>query len=312
MYVRCVCFIFIKIKNKREMNKSKSIMSPKEIDISGWKKVLKRVKERIVEDNIPIISAGVAFYAFMAIIPGIMALFSIYGLVTDAQAAEGQINMLAEVMPDETISIIKGRVDNLMETSASELGWGTAFGILTALWSSNQGTKSLFTALDIAYRVDNGRSLIKQNALTLAFTLGTIIVIIVSLAFIVLFPVLVNTIELPGSVNSLITWLRWPSLAIIIILAISFIYLYAPARETPGFQWAVYGTLLATLLWLIASFGFSVYVSNFGNLGEMYGSLSAVIILLFWLFITSFIILVGGELNSATEAYSENRFDLSE
>lgn len=294
------------------MNKSKSIETPKEIDGSGWKKVLKRVKERIIQDNIPIVSAGVAFYAFLAIFPGIMALFSIYGLATDAQSAEEQITRLAEVMPEETISIIEERMDNLMETSATALGWGTALSILIALWSANQGTKSLFTGLDIAYRTDNDRSFIKQNAMTLAFTLGAIIVIAVSLALIVIFPVLVNTIGLPDMVNSLITWLRWPLLGIIVILAISLIYQYAPARETPGFQWVVYGATLATIVWLIASWGFSIYVSNFGNFNEMYGSLSAVVILLFWLFITSFIILLGGELNCATEDYAENRLEVNE
>jgi len=206
-------------QQKIEMNKSKSIASPIQIDGSGWKRVLMRVKERIVEDNIPIVAAGVAFYAFLAIFPGIMAL---------------------------------------------------------------------------------------------AFTLGTIIVIIVSLVFIVLFPVLVNTIGLPGTVESLITWLRWPLLGIIIILAISLIYRYGPARKTPGFQWVIFGATVATIVWLIASWGFSVYVSNFGNFGEIYGSLSVVVIMLFWLFITSFIILVGGELNRAIESYAENRLTIPE
>jgi membrane protein len=294
------------------MNTSKSIESPREIDFSGWKKVFKRVKERIVEDNIPIVSAGVAFYAFLAIFPGIMVLFSIYGLALDAQSAERQITRLAEVMPEQTLSIIEGRIKNLMETSSRALGWGTAFGILIAFWSANKGIKSLFTGLDVTYGVDNRRGFIKQNAMTLAFTLGTIVVIIVSMAFIVLFPVMVNTIGLPDTIDGYIAWLRWPLLGIIVISAISLIYKYGPARETPGFQWVVLGATLATTVWLIASWGFSVYVSNFGNFGEMYGSLSAVVIMLFWLFITSFIILVGGELNSAAEAYAENRIEASE
>ena len=294
------------------MKKSKSMKSPNEIDSSGWIKVLKRVKKRIVEDHIPIVSAGVAFYAFLAIFPGIIALFSIYGLAADAQTAEEQITRLAEVIPEESLSIIERRVRNLMETSTSVLGWGTVFGFLIALWSANRGIKSLFTGLDIAYRVENGRGFFKQNALTLAFTLGTILVIIVSLAFIILFPVLVNTIGLPDTVHSLITWLRWPSLAIIIVLAISVIYQYGPARETPGFIWVVYGATAATTVWLIASWGFSVYVNNFGNFGEIYGSLSAVVIMLLWLFITSFIILAGGELNREAEAYAEDRLEMPE
>ena len=294
------------------MKKNKSIESPIGIDSSGWKKVLKIVKGRIKEDNLPIVSAGVAFYAFLAIFPGIMALFSIYGLATDAQSAQEQIATLAELLPEEAITLIEGRVDNLMETSSIALGWGTLFGILIALWSSNRGIKSLFTGLDIAYNVENGRGFFKQYAVTLAFTLGTIIVIIISLVFIVLFPVLVDTIGLPGTVGYLLTWLRWPVLTIIVISAISLIYQHGPSRETPRFRWVVLGATVATIFWLIASWGFSVYVSNFGNFSEMYGSLSAVVILLFWLFISSFIILVGGELNRTTEAYAENRLEMPE
>lgn len=294
------------------MKQRKSIASPKEIDRSGWKKVLLRVKDRIKEDHIPIISAGVAFYAFLAIFPGIMALFSIYGLALDAQSAQEQITSLATIMPEESISIIEGRIDKLMETSSSALGWGTLLGFVIALWSSNRGIRSLFIGLDVAYRVDNRRNFFKQYAMTLLFTLGAIVVIIVSLAFIVLFPLLVNTIGLPEMIESLIKWLRWPFLGLIIISVISLIYKYGPARDTPGFQWVVLGATVATILWLIASWGFSVYVSNFGNFSEMYGSLSAVVIMLLWLFITSFIILVGGELNRATEAYAENRLNMPE
>ncbi|MCH8569430.1 MAG: YihY/virulence factor BrkB family protein [Balneolales bacterium] len=293
------------------MSTTKSINSPNDIDRTGWKKVLIRVKERIVEDNVPIVSAGVAFYAFLAIFPGIMVLFSIYGLALDPESAERQISRLSEILPEQTITIIEGRMENLMETSSRALGWGTVLGILIAFWSANNGIKSLLTGLDVTYRVENGRGFFKQNALSFLFTLGTIAVIIVSLAFIVIFPLLVNTIGLPGTFGSVISWLRWPILAVIVISAISLTYQYGPARETPKFQWVVYGATVATLLWLVASWGFSVYVNNFGNFSELYGSLSAVVILLFWLFITSFIILSGGELNRAMEAYAKNELEVS-
>ena len=266
-----VPILIIRLERKFKQMKSKSIKSPREIDCSGWKKVLKRAKVLIVQDNITIISAGVAFYAFLAIFPGIMAILSIYGLTTDAQSVQKQITSLAEVMPEETISIIERRVNNLMNTSTSALSWGTTFGILLALWSANRGIKSLFIGLDIVYRVKNGRSFIKQNVISLAFTLGIIVVIIVSLSFIVLFPALINTIGLQDSIDSLISWLRWPALAILVISAISIIYQYGPSRKTPGFQWVVYGATVATLVWLLASWGFSLYVSNFGNYGEIYG-----------------------------------------
>ncbi|HSI70819.1 MAG TPA: YihY/virulence factor BrkB family protein [Gillisia sp.] len=293
------------------MKRVKAIKSPKKIQAAGWKRILMRVKDRIEEDNLTIVAAGVAFYAFLAIFPALMALLSIYGLAVDPQQAERQISQLSGMMPEQAFSVIRERVENLLSTPGSALGWGMALGILISLWSANAGTKSLFKGIDIAYETKNERGFIKQNALTLLFTLGAIITLLLSMALIVIFPAIVNTFGLPGNIESLINWLRWPLLAGIVILVISLIYRYAPDRKTPKFKWVLAGAFLATVLWLIASLGFSFYVSNFGNYGEMYGSISAVVILLLWLFLTSFIILLGAEVNSASEAYAENRINAS-
>lgn len=299
------------MKVERKMKRVKAIKSPKKIKGSGWKQIMLRVKDRIEEDNLTIVGAGVAFYAFLAIFPAIMALLSIYGLAVDPQQAEQQISRLSGMMPEEAFSVINERVENFLSTSGSALGWGTALGILISLWSANAGTKSLFKGIDIAYETKNERGFIKQNALTLLFTLGAIVTLLISMALIVIFPAIVNTFGLPGNIESLVSWLRWPLLAGIVIFVISLIYKYAPDRKTPKFKWVLVGASLATVLWLIASLGFSFYVSNFGNYGEMYGSISAVVILLLWLFLTSFIILLGAEVNSATEAYAENRINAS-
>lgn len=293
-------------KTKMEMKKVKNIRSPKKIKMSGWKKILLGVKDRIGKNNLTIVAAGVAFYAFLAIFPALIALLSIYGLAVDPQQAQQQISNLSGMMPEEAYSVIKERVENFLSTSGNTLSWGTALGILISLWSANAGTKSLFTGIDIAYGAKNERSFIKQNAMTLMFTLGFIITLLISMALIVIFPAIVHTFGLPENIDNLVSWLRWPLLAIIVIFVISLVYRFAPDRKTPKFRWVIVGAAVATFLWLILSLAFSFYVSNFGNYGEMYGSISAVVILLLWLFLTSFIILLGGELNSETESYAED------
>ncbi|UJH90769.1 YihY/virulence factor BrkB family protein [Antarcticibacterium sp. 1MA-6-2] len=290
------------------MKRIKKIKSPKKIKFSGWKKIIVKVKDRIAEDNLTIVAAGVAFYAFLAIFPALVALLSIYGLAVDPQQAEQQITQLSGMMPKEAFSIIKERIDNFLETSGSTLGWGTALGILISLWSANAGTKSLFAGIDIAYNTKNKRGFIKQNALTLVFTLGAIITLFLSMALIVIFPAVVHAFGLPEKIDLLVSWLRWPLLAGIVIFVISLIYKFAPDRGIPKFKWVMLGASLATILWLIASLGFSFYVSNFGNYGEMYGSISAVVIMLLWLFLTSFIILIGAEVNAQTEVYAEENY----
>lgn len=296
-------------KQRESVGDSKFIESPKEIPFSGWKKILLRVWKRLMGNMIYIVSAGVAFYAFIAIFPAIIALISIYGLAMDPQMAQEQIQNLATMMPDDAYSILEEQIQNLVGTTGSTLGWGTILGILMSLWFANNGTKSIFTGLDFAYNTVSERSFIKHNAMTLLFTVCGIILLIISMGFIVVFPAVIQIIGLPGNIESLITWFRWPLLAAIVVSSISWLYKYAPDKETPKFRWVVLGATVATLLWLLASWGFSFYVSNFANYGEMYGPISAVVILMFWLFITSLTLLLGGELNSATEAYAKNELE---
>ena len=280
--------------------------SPTKISGSGWKSILMEVKDQIGKDNVAIVSAGVAFYAFLAVFPAIMALISIYGLAMDPQQIESQISKLSSMMPEQAFSLVETQIEKFTSTSGGTLGWGTALGILFSLWSANKGIKSLFTGVDIAYNTENTRGFFRQNALTLTFTLGAIILVIISMTLIVVFPALVDLIGLPSQIESLISWLRWIILALIVVFFFCLVYKFAPARPRPRFRWVLLGACFATLVWLIASWGFSYYVSNFGSYGQIYGSISAVVILMLWLLLTSLIILVGAEINSVSEQYARD------
>lgn len=284
-------------------NRRRTYHQPTHISFSGWKKILFKVKDEISENNVSIISAGVAFYAFLAIFPAIAALISIYGLAMDPQNIQDQISQLYGLMPQQAYEILKGQIEKLMETSGSALGWSMAISILFSIWSANKGTKSLFTGVDIAYDTQNNRGFLKQNGLTLLFTFVAIILVILSMILIVAFPALVGQLGLPTTVENLISWGRWILLAFVVVWFLGMVYKHAPDKPTSNFKWVLPGALLATLLWLIASWGFSYYVSNFGSYGEVYGSISAVVVLLLWLFLTSFIILLGAELNSEIEKF---------
>ena len=282
----------------------RNIAGPTKISSSGWKVILLNVKDEIGNNNVSIVSAGVAFYAFLAVFPALAALISLYGLAMDPQQVQNQLAQLSGMMPQQAYEILKQRLENLVSASDSALGWGTAIGILFSIWSANKGMKSLFTGVEIAYDTRDGRGFFKENGLTLLFTFGAIILVILSMALIVAFPAFVDQLYLPSNIKTLIGWGRWLVLAVVAIFFLGMIYKYAPARPTPEFKWVLPGALLATILWLIASLGFSYYVSNFGSYGEMYGSISAVVVLLLWLFLTSFIVLIGAELNSEIEKYA--------
>ncbi|RAI91495.1 YihY/virulence factor BrkB family protein [Algoriphagus yeomjeoni] len=280
---------------------NKTLQSISKLSFSEWRSILIKVKERIVENNVVIISAGVGFFGFLAIFPAIMALISIYGVVMDPQQIEEQVSKISSLIPEQTHKILQYRVDNFIKSEGESLGWGTFLGILLGIWIGNLGTKFLFRGINIAYETESKRGIIKNNGLTLLFTFGAIILIILSAALIVAFPAIIEKIGLPDNLESLITWLRWLVMGIILVGSISMIYYFGPKRRRPGFMWVIPGAVLASSLWLLASWGFSFFIRNFWNLSEIYGSISAVVFLMLWLFISTFIILLGAEFNYGIE-----------
>ncbi|UZD22875.1 YihY/virulence factor BrkB family protein [Algoriphagus halophytocola] len=279
----------------------KTVQAISRISFAEWKKIVLKVKERTDDNNVVIISAGVGFFGFLAIFPAIMALISIYGFVMDPQQIEDQVSKISSVMPEQTHEILQYRVDNFIKPEGKPLGWGTFFGILLGIWIGNLGTKSLFRGINIAYGTESRRGIIKNNGLTLLFTFGAIILIILSAALIVAFPAIIEKIGLPDHIVSLTSWLRWLVMGVVLVGSISLIYYFGPKRSRPGFMWCIPGAVLASSLWLLASWAFSFYIRNFWNLGEIYGSISAVIFLMLWLFISTFIVLLGAELNYEIE-----------
>ena len=273
------------------------------IDHKKLMKIGRAVYAGIDRNHLAIVASGVGFYAFLSIFPALISLISLYGLVVDPHQAQQQIESLGTMMPDEALAIIQGRIDNLLSTSQASLSLGTSIGILISMWSANKGTKYLFTGLEIAYGATNSRHFIKQNVITLAFTFAAIITMIITMVLVMVFPALVDVLHLPERIESLVAWLRWPLLLAIVVGMKVMIYRFAPDRRTPSFRLALPGAILSTVLWLLVSWGFSFYVSNFGDYGEMYGALSAVVVLLLWLDLTSFIILLGAQLNAMLEEF---------
>ncbi|GHA80847.1 YihY/virulence factor BrkB family protein [Pontibacter akesuensis] len=281
--------------------KGRNAEAPKEIPAAGWKQVMLRVKEQLATDNISIVAAGVAFYFFLALFPTLAAIISIYGLVTSPAEVEQQMEQLTSVLPPEAHDMLTERLRNIAQQSSSSLGWGALLGIVLSLWSANSGTKSLFEGINIAYDEENDRSFLKLNAITLLFTLGGIILGSLCVALVVAFPAIIEHLGLPDWLETVLQLGRWVLLIVFIMGALALIYKVAPKRNNPKFRWVSWGSAMATGLWLLGSLLFSYYVNNFGNYSETYGSVAAVIILMLWFNLTSFIILLGAEINSELE-----------
>jgi membrane protein len=185
--------------------------------------------------------------------------------------------------------------------SNGTLGLAAVVSFLVALWSTASGTKAFMTAMNIAYGEDEKRGLIWYNIVALALTLFVIIFGALALAGVAIIPAVLGT----GKVGNLLDWvislLRWPVIAVVFIFALTVLYRFAPDRNRPKWRWVSPGSVVAVLIWLVASVAFSIYVRNFGSYNETYGSLGAVAAMMMWLWISAFVVIAGAELNAESE-----------
>jgi membrane protein len=273
---------------------------PSQIPKAGWRDILLRTKNEISDDHVSMIAAGVAFYGLLALFPAIAAIISLWGLLFDPQQIEQQIAAMSEFLPPEAAAIIEEQARQIAASSGG-LGVSAAIGILFALYSASKGMKALIEGLNIIYDEEEKRGFIKLNLIALGLTLGLIVALLAALGLIIVVPVVLNFLGLGSVANALVSLLRWPILFVGALLVLAALYRLAPSRAAPRWRWVSWGAGVATVVWIIGSIAFSIYVQNFGSYNETYGSIGAVIILLMWFWLSAFVVLLGAELNSEME-----------
>ena len=274
---------------------------PTDIPATGWKDVAARTLADVKSDNATLLSAGVAFYSLLALVPALVALVSIYGLVADPTDVERQVADLLGAAPREVRELIETQLESVVDGSSGGIGLATIVGIAVALWSASSGMKNLMTAVNVAYDEEETRKFLKLRGMSLLLTLGAILFLVVAFAVVALLPSLLAGSDLDGPARVVIGVLRWPGLAVGFAVCLSVIYRYAPNRDNARWQWVSVGALVATVLWIAGSLLFSLYAANFGRYNETYGSLGAIVVVMLWLFLTAFVVILGAEINAESE-----------
>jgi membrane protein len=273
--------------------------APQEIPPKGWMDIAKRTAKEVKQDQVPLLSAGVAFYSLLALFPAIIAGVSIYGLVADPATVRDQIAKLTETLSPETATLVGEQLKEVTSGAGGALGVATVVGILTALWSASSGMKALITGVNLAYDETETRKFVKLRGLALLLTLGAMVLMGIALATIVGYPPIAD--NLPTVLRWVLAIVRFVILGGLLVVGLAVLYRYAPDRDKPKWTWVSGGSGIATLLWVLATVGFSLYANFFGNYNKTYGALAGVIILMFWLFLSAFVVLVGAELNTEME-----------
>ncbi|HSJ20673.1 MAG TPA: YihY/virulence factor BrkB family protein [Nocardioidaceae bacterium] len=274
---------------------------PGQIPAKGWLQVTKRAWAEAKIDQVPLLAAGVAFFAFLSLFPAMIAAVMVYGLVADPATVQRQTEQISQALPQDAASLITDQMEAITSAPQQGLGIGLVVALLAALWAASGGVGQMLTAINVAYDEDETRGFVKRKALALALTLGAILFATVAILLIAVAPAVLNAFIPEGALRLLLEIARWVGLLIAVGVGLALLYRWAPDRDSPRFSWVSVGAAVATVIWLVASLGFSLYVDNFGSYGETYGALAGVVVLMLWLWITAFVVLFGAEINAETE-----------
>jgi membrane protein len=282
--------------------------SPAEIPAPGWWAVLKRTYAESTRDNVSIIAAGVAFYAFLAFVPLLGSLVLIYGMVAEPSSVVQHMRAMTAMMPADAAKIIGEQLMTVTTTAGTKKGLGLLVALLLSIYGAMRGATSIVTALNVVYNVEEDRGFVKTTLISVALTVGAVFALLLAILGVSLLGYVEHLLPFSSPfVHNVLKIAFWIIAAAAISLLVALIYRYAPNRPTAKWQWISPGSIAATLLWVIATVGFGFYVANFGSYNATYGSLGAVVVFLTWLYLTAYILLMAGELNSELEKQTTKR-----
>ncbi len=257
---------------------------------------VKDVKAETDRDRVVSVAAGVAFYALLSVVPALTALISVFGLISSPAEVPQQLASITGVLPEEAATLVTEQATRIAAAANSTLSLTVLVALAIALWSANGGTKALIEALGIAYDVKESRGFVRLNLVSLGFTLGAIITVILLGLVVAALPFVVE--RLGGMAETLILVLRWPVVFALLLGVLAVIYRWAPNRDDADWVWISPGAVVAVIGIILGSAALGWYVSNFGSYDETYGSLAAVVILMLWMWVSTVMVLLGAEINA--------------
>lgn len=266
-----------------------------------WKAVALGVTNRLNDNRLMAVAAGVVFYGLLALFPAVTAFVSLYGLVADPSTVHRQLSLLAGILPDGALKIVSEQLDTLTAHQTTALSAGFVGGLLFALWSANAGTKAVMDGLNVAYGEAEKRGFIRLTLVAFAFTMGAIVALILALSALVVAPIVLSFVGVSFSTGEWVGILRWPALLVLVMLALALLYRFGPSRSHAHLAWITPGAVAASAAWLVMSAVFTWYIAHFGSYDATYGSLGAAIGMMMWMWISMIVVLLGAELNAQIE-----------
>jgi membrane protein len=261
--------------------------------------VVRRLPERLRAHNLTLVSAGVAFYAFLAFVPTLIAVVSVYGLVAEPADVERQVDNFASALPDEVEEFIKFQLTSIVDANRTGVSVTLAVSLVVALWSASGGMAALITGIHVAHEQEQPKRFLVKRGKALALTLAAVVLLSIVVFLVAVVPGLVADLGANGRLALAI--LRWPVLALVMVVGVGFLYRLSVKGARVGRAGVVTpGTLVGAGLWVAVSALFGVYTANFAHYSRTYGSLATIVVLLLWLYLSALAILLGAETDALT------------
>ena len=258
-----------------------------------------KLPDRVSEHNLTLVAAGVAFYAFLALVPALIALVSIYGLFSNPEDVKRQVEDIGSSLPKEVQNFLVYQLTQIVNANNAGVSIAAFVAIALALWSASGGMAALITGIHIAHGKDEPKKFIAKRGKALLFTLAALVFLGAVIFLIVAVPPLAS--DAAGSTGRLVfEILRWPILAATMLLGIGLLYRFSVKDTETG--WAGFltaGAVVAMIAWLVVSALFAAYTANFASYGKTYGALASIVVVLLWLWLSSLVILIGAEADGA-------------
>lgn len=276
--------------------------TPTQFSRAAWKIILKRVWFANDRHNLSLMAAGVAFYAFLSFVPLLAALVMSYGLIADPAVVAQHMRGIIDLVPAEAAKLIYEQLIALTTAASGRKGLGLLIALGVSIFGASRASGAIISALNVIYEQQNRQSLIGGFFMSIAFIVGAVLTGIVGLFAATMLGYAHHLLDQFGPLAvltlQLLTWVIAASLA---CAAIAAMYRFAPNRAQARWRWLSVGSVVGTVLWLAATLGFGIYAANFAGYDVTYGSLSAVVVLLMWLFVSAYAILIGGLINAEAE-----------
>lgn len=270
--------------------------------LAAWRDVVVRTAKEAASDNVGLVAAGVAFYAFLALFPLLGAAVLTYGLVADPASVLDHMTRLTTMLPAEVAKIVGDQLLGVVQTSGGKKGLGLLIALGVAIFGARNAAGAIIGALNIAYEEEEKRGFVKTSLVALAITVCAVLAVVIAAGAMA---VLGYLDELMPTASPLVMGagkaLSYLLVALAAATGAAALYRYGPSRDKARWAWLTPGSLLFAVTWVILTLAFGFYIARFGNYGATYGSLSAVVVLLTWLYLSSYALLFGGELNSELE-----------